>query len=112
MYRTSQVYSDGSNPNARYSQSHLVKELSKTLSEDSRKKLYVRAIGCHRPAEPLHLYSPSHAVAASFTRPLFGTCVEQIGNLHFKATEYQVVKLFQVCSVSHFPLAQSFPHEN
>ena len=42
MYRTSQVYSDGSNPNARWSQNHLVKELSKTLSEDSRKKLYVR----------------------------------------------------------------------
>ena len=41
MYRTSQVYSDGSNPNARWSQNHLVKELSKTLSEDSRKKLYV-----------------------------------------------------------------------
>ena len=58
MYRTSQVYSDGSNPNARWSQNHLVKELSKTLDEDCKQKLYV-------------------------------------GNLHFQATEYQVVKLFQ-----------------
>ena len=58
MYRTSQVYSDGSNPNARWSQNHLIKELSKDLEEEQKKKLYV-------------------------------------GNLHFQATEYQVVKLFQ-----------------
>ena len=58
MYRTSQVYSDSSNPNAKWNTAHLVKDLSKTLDQNQDRKLYV-------------------------------------GNLHFKATEYQVVKLFQ-----------------
>ena len=41
MYRTSQVYSDNSNPNARWSQNHLVKELASTLSENPKRKLKI-----------------------------------------------------------------------
>eukprot|EP01043_Picozoa_sp_COSAG02_P041096 COSAG02_NODE_3381_length_6837_cov_83.054022_1_plen_167_part_00 len=100
MYRTSQVYSDGSNPNARWSQNHLVKELSKTLSEDSRKKLYV----CGRlPPLPPRRSPRSCYVSAAAAECALLDCahspapavLEQVGNLHFKATEYQVVKLFQ-----------------
>lgn len=41
MYRTSQVYSDNSNPNAKWSQNHLVKELSATLDEDPKRKINI-----------------------------------------------------------------------
>ena len=97
MYRTSQVYSDGSNPNARWSQNHLVKELSKTLAEDSKRKLYVRRCPSASPRRrlaPPHLFLCVPAVALGRFADL-APPQSQVGNLHFKATEYQVVKLFQ-----------------